>query len=197
MFGKNKKVPVAILSCFLIAFIIQGILKICGVFVFEKALDWDIFRVIDSTRWLQIIYYSIINSITAYCLTFALNNKPYGNKWYHYIILVCSTFLITTCRMLIKTPFYMEFVYDVLLYIIVPTIINYITDIKNVSTRNIILLLSIHVLLYFVYLGLSYWSNLLSSLIPITQTALAASASFLIRFETYIGLILLMLSMNI
>ena len=45
----NSKVPIAILSCFLIAFILQGILKISGVFIFEKALDWEIFKIIDNS----------------------------------------------------------------------------------------------------------------------------------------------------
>ena len=56
----NKKVPLAILCCFLIAFLIQGILKLSGVFIFEKVLDWDIFSIIDSNLWLNILFNSII-----------------------------------------------------------------------------------------------------------------------------------------
>lgn len=76
MNNKNNKVPIAVLSCFLIAFIIQGILKLCGIFVFEKALDLDIFKLIDNNLWLQIIYYSLIVFATMYCLSFSLTSRP-------------------------------------------------------------------------------------------------------------------------
>lgn len=200
--NKNSKVPMAILSCFLIAFIIQGILKLCGILVFEKALDWEIFEVIDNTLWLSIIYYSIINFIAVYCLSFALTTKPYSNKWYHYVFIIIGSFGITTLRMLIKTPMQIEYIYDFIAYILIPIIVNFTTSKNNkICTNNklndIILTISMHILLYFFYLGLSYWSNLLNSLIPITQTILYSSTHFLIYFEIYIGLITLMLSLNI
>lgn len=197
MFGKNNKVPVAILSCFLIAFILQGILKISGVFIFEKALSWEIFKIIDSHKWSQIIYYSLINCLSVYCLSFALTSRPFSNKWYHYAIIMLGTSGITTCRMLIKTPFYVEFIYDALLYIVIPMIINITTNKKYKLSASIVTTTAIHVLLYFVYLGLGYWSILLNSILPINQIILPASTSFLIRFETYIGLAMLMLSLNL
>jgi hypothetical protein len=66
----NKKVPIAILSCFLIAFILQGILKISGLFVFEKALNLEIFNIIDNSILFQIFYYSLLSFISIYCLSF-------------------------------------------------------------------------------------------------------------------------------
>ena len=83
---KNHKVPSAILSCFLIAFIIQGVLKLSGIFVFDKALDWDIFKIIDNNKFLYVVYYSILIFIVEYCLSFALTTKCYSKKWYHTVI---------------------------------------------------------------------------------------------------------------
>ena len=54
MANKNNKVPIAILSCFLIAFILQGVLKISGILVFEKALNWEIFDIIDTHKWKRV-----------------------------------------------------------------------------------------------------------------------------------------------
>lgn len=193
----NSKVPVAILSCFLIAFILQGGLKISGVFIFEKALNWEIFKFIDSVPLLRISYYSIFCMITTYCLTFSLTNKPYSVKFYHYLILVISCIIITICRMLLVTPFYMEFIYDICLYILVPLIINLTTDKKYKNIKSPVVTLALQIMLYFAYLGLAYWSNLLASLLPVTQTVLPASVHFLVKFEMYIGLVTLMLSMNL
>lgn len=193
----NSKVPIAILSCFLIAFILQGILKISGVFIFEKALNWEIFKIIDNIVLVRIGYYSIFCSMTTYCLTFSLTNKPYSVKIYHYFILIIGCFLITACRMLVVTPFYMEFIYDICLYILIPLSINFTTDKKYKNIKSPIITIALQIMLYFVYLGLAYWSNLLASLLPIAQTVLPASVHFLVKFEMYIGLVTLMLSMNL
>ena len=193
----NKKVPITILSCFLIFFVLQGMLKISGVFIFEKALCWEIFEVIDNSIILQVIYYTLLNSITTYCLSFALTTRPYSNKWYHYVIIILNSALVINCRMFIQTPFFMEFVYDIFLFVFTPTIIYLTTSTQYKSINNPIVILSMNILLYFTHLGLCYWSNLLSSLLPITQVALNASSHFLIRFESYIGLILLMITMNL
>ena len=197
----NRKVPVAVLSCFLIAFLLQGILKLCGVFVFEKALDWEIFKIIDNTKWLAIIYYSIINLIPIYCLSFVFSSKPYSKKWYHYIIIIVSAFAVTSIRMLVKTPAFMEFIYDVAMYIITPVIISLTLDkdqrlFDKLNIHAVITTLSLHIMLYFFYLGLGYWSNVLNSMMPTTQVVTYASSMFLIMFEMYVGLALLMISMN-
>lgn len=193
----NKKVPSAILSCFLIAFIIQGILKISGVFIFEKALDWEIFVIIDSNLYLRIIFYTLLNSITTYCLSFALTKRTYSKKWYHYFIIVLSSLTVICCRMFLITPFFVEFIYDVFLFIIVPSIIYITTNKEDRLIGNPVVTISMQILLYFTHLGICYWSSLLSSLLPISQVKLPASTHFLVRFETYIGLVLLMLTMNL
>ena len=197
----NSKVPIAILSCFLIAFILQGILKKSGVFVFEKALDWEIFRIIDNHKWLQIIYYGLINCIAMYCLSFALTTKPYSRKFYHYLVLLIVSMSITACRILISTPIFMEHIYDYCMYILTPIFINLTTDKNNLfsKTKNynyIVFIISIQILLYLCYLGLCYWSSTLNSIIIIQQIYVYASSSFLIQFEVYTGLVLLMLSLN-
>ncbi len=198
----NSRVPVAILSCFLIAFILQGILKISGVFIFEKALGWEIFRIIDNNKVLNIMYYCIINILAVYALSFTFTKSCYSRKWYHYIIIFIGTTLITILRMLIKTVMWLEFVYDILMYIIIPFIVSITTEkdkrvfIKN-DTQSCIITLSFEILLYLCFLGLSYWSGLLNSLIPEIQTVLYASTHFLVFFEVYIGLYMMMLSVNI
>jgi len=193
----NEKVPIAVLSCFLIAFIIQGILKISGVFIFEKAIDWQIFKIIDEIPIIRISYYSIFCLITVYCLTFSLTTKPYSKKWYHYLILIISVPCITVCRMTLKTPFFVEFIYDICLYVVIPLIINFTTDKKYKTLKSPIITIALQIMLYFVYLGLSYWSGLLTSLLPIMQMKVPASVQFLIKFELCIGLFTLMLSMNL
>ena len=194
---KNRKVPRAILSCFLILFIIQGILKISGVFVFEKALYWQIFTIIDNTKWLQIIYYTLLNCVPIYCLSFAFTDRPYSKKWYHYVLIVGGSLSIIMCRMFIKTPMFMEFIYDIIIFVLIPLIINMTTDFEHKLSKDLVLNITIQILLYFVYLGLSYWSNLLSSMIPVAQTVLSASCHFLVQFEMYIGLISFMLAINL
>lgn len=198
----NNKVPIAVLSCFVIAFILQGLLKIWGIFIFEKALDWEIFNVIDSSKLFNIIYQILINIIAVYCLSFAFTSRPYSKKWYHYLIILVGCSFIITCRMTLKTPFYWEFLYDIALYVVIPIIIDLTTEkqfrmFDKLNVTTIITTIAIHILLYFVYLGLCYWSTLLTSLVVIEQTKVSSSASFLIFFELYIGLILLMMSMNI
>ena len=197
----NRKVPIAILSCFLIAFILQGILKISGVFIFEKALDWDIFNIIDNNRVLSIIFQILINIIAVHCLSFAFTTRAYSNKWYHWLIITVGCSSIITIRMTFETPFFVEFIYDILLYVTIPFIVNITTERKykvfeKTNVTSIVTTLSIQILLYFCYLGLCYWSNVLSSSIPNVQTYFSSSKMFLIYFELYIGLVLLMLSLN-
>ena len=91
--------------------------------------------------------------------------------------------------------------YDIVLYIGVHIIINSTTDKKyklfeDKDITSIVITVSIQILLYFCYLGLTYWSSMLSSVIIESQTTVVASASFLIFFELYIGLALLMMSLN-
>lgn len=195
----NKKVPLAILCCFLIAFLIQGILKLSGVFIFEKALNWEIFAIIDSNLWLSILFNSIINIIAVYCLSFCLTTRPYSNKWYHYVIIVVSSVSMITLKLLVFIPIKFQFLIDAFLYIVVPLIINLTTDkeYKIFKSRNFIVIFAIQILLYFCYLGLCYWSSVLNSLLPIDQVVLNSMDTFLIYFEVYIGLIALMLSCNI
>lgn len=199
---KNQKVPVALLSCFLIAFVLQVLLKLCGVFVFEKALTWDIFRIIDSSKALSIIYYSLLNLIAVYCLSFALTSRSYSKKWYHYLLIFIGSFGITTFKFLLKTPVQIEFLYDTISYIIIPVVINVTTSkehrlFKLDNLTNVIMTITIQILLYFTYLGFCYWSSLLNSLILVTQVVVYASTTLLITLEAYTGLITLMLSLNI
>ena len=199
---KNKKVPVAILSCFLIAFILQGALKLSGIFVFEKALTWDIFKIIDNSLALTIIYNILINIIAVYCLSFALTTKPYSTKWWHYVIIICASSIIIILKYFINTPQQFQFLFDIVNYILVPMLINITTSKQNRISitgkyTNIVITLASHILLYFCYLGLAYWSSLLNSFIPIEQTTPYASTILLIYFEMYIGLISLMLSLNV
>jgi hypothetical protein len=198
----NKKVPSAILSCFLIAFVIQGILKLSGIFIFEKALNLDIFRIIDNNKIFEIIYYSLINAFAIYCMSFAFAKKIYSNKWYHYILIIGSSCLITSLKLLLNYSVEIQFVYDILSYVIIPTIISLTLDKENrvfskISLEAIIITVSAQIIFYFYYLGLGYWSGLLNSLNPVTQMTLYASTSFLIFFEMYIGLLMLTLSMSI
>lgn len=197
---KNSKVPSAILICFLIAFVVQGGLKLGGVFVFEKALDWQIFTIIDNSRVLQTIYYSIIVMIIVYCLSFVFTSKPYSKKWYHYVIIVVAAVGFTTFR-LNDLDYKIEILCDICLYVIIPFVINLTTEkedkLLEVNLFNVLLTLSIQIGLYFSYLGLTYWSSLLSSICIQNIIYLPASTNFLIQFEKYIGLIALMLSVNI
>ena len=198
----NSRVPSAVLSCFLIAFILQGVLKISGILVFEKALNWEIFSIIDNNKWLQVIYYSFISFVAVYCLSFALTKKPYSNKWYHYIIMIITTVCVMAFRLYGKYTPQQNLFMDTLLYILVPFIIAITTDRKyrlfeDLKIFNIVIILTINISLYFCYLGLTYWSNLVTSLLPITTIWVNSSTMFLINFEIYIGLITCMLSMNI
>ena len=198
---KNNKVPIAILSSFLIAFILQGVLKLCGIFVFEKALNWEIFNLIDNHLWLQIIYYSLIVFAITYCLSFSLTSRPYSNKWYHYVILAISSIGITVLRLLVPLSYVVQIVIDLFIYIIIPIIINLTSDnecrLLNKNIFNIILIITIQCGLYFCYLGLTYWSCLLNSMLITTPLFTTASRQFLVGLEVYIGLISFMLGMNL
>ena len=196
----NNKVPIAILSCFLITFIIQGILKLSGVFVFEKAIDWEIFKIIDDTLWLKIIHYSLIMFVTMYCLSFVFTNKAYSTKWYHYIILVIGAFGITTLRLLVSLSNQIQIILDTISYIVIPYIICLTTQEKDRLFKNnlfgIVITLALQIMMYFAYLGLGYWSALLCSLYPICPTWVSSSANFLMQLEIYIAIISFLISGN-
>lgn len=200
MTEKNNKVPIAILSYFLIAFILQGVLKISGILVFEKALDWEIFSVIDNNKWIGIVYYTILIVMNMYCLSFALTSKPYSNKWYHYVIMVGVAFINTVIKTNHVLTNQQHLLFDVLMYIAVPLFINFTTREKDKlfenNLFNNILTITIQIALYFCYLGLGYWSALLNSLLPVSPKVFASSTNFLVRLEVYIGLGAFMLSMN-
>ena len=197
----NDKVPVAILSCFLIAFILQGVLKLCGILIFEKALDWGIFTTIDNSLILSTIYFAFIMFVVEYCLSFSLTTKAYSTKWYHYIILLTSAFVITYVRMFLTISANFNIFLDILAYIIVPIIINLTTQKDNrlfeKNSFELLITFSIQIFLYFCYLGLSYWSGVLNSMLAVKTEWLSSSTMFLIKFEVYIGLISFMLSTNI
>ena len=201
MANKNNKVPIAILSCFLIAFILQGVFKISGILVFEKALNWEIFAIIDKHKSLQLILYSCFNILTVYCMSFALTSKPYSKKWCHYVIILIFAVGVTAFRMFGEYTQQVNILLDVLLYVAIPFAINITTDkdsrlFSKTNVFAIVTILSINTFIYFGYLGLGYWSAILNSLLPIQTTWLLSSANFLIKLEVYIGLTMLMLSMN-
>ena len=196
----NSKVPVAISSCFMIAFILQGALKLCGVLVFEKALDWEIFTIIDCHKWLQIVYYSLMTIIAIYCLSFTLTSKPYSKKWWHYVLIGVVATINTVLKFKFIFTTQQHILFDIAMYIIVPLIVNFTTnenDRLQFNVFNVVLTISIQIALYFCYLGLNYWSALLNTLLPINPILISASAYFLIQFEVYTGLITLMLSVNV
>lgn len=202
MTEKNNKVPIAILSCFLIAFILQGVLKISGILVFEKALGWEIFTIIDKYKILQVFYYAMIVSISVYCLSFSLTTKCYSKKWYHYIMIILIPILITAFRLYGTYTPQQNILLDIILYVGIPFTISITSCAKdklfnNNSLFSIISTLTINISMYFCYLGITYWSNVLNSLLPLDTVWLTASTMFLINFEIYIGLITFMLSMNI
>ena len=201
MTNKNNKVPIAILSCFLIAFILQGVFKISRILVFEKAVDWEIFAIIDKHKSLQLILYSCFNILTVYCMSFALTSKPYSKKWFHYVIILIFAVGITAFRMFGEYTPQENILLDVLLYVVIPFSINITTDkddrlFENISIFEIVTTLSINIFIHFSYLGIVYWSNILASLLPIKTVWLNSSTNFLIQLEIYIGMIIFMLSMN-
>lgn len=200
MKNKNIKVPVAILSCFLIAFIIQGVLKLCGVLVFEKVLDWEIFKIIDRYKYLEIIYYSIFSFIAIYCLSMSMTSKSYSMKWWHYIIMILAAIGLTIIRELVAVFTRIDIIIDVCAYILVPFIVNITTNINNRLFKNdifgIVTTLSLHIIFYLCYLGLQYWSAILNSIIPYEASWLNSSSNTLIQLEVYFGLITMMLTTN-
>ena len=197
---ENYKVPFAVLGCFLIAFILQGVLKLCGIFVFEKALEWRVFGIIDNTLWMQIIYYSIIVFMTIWFLSFSLTTKPYSTKWYHYVIIGVVSIANTVIKLFVTISFSGHILFDILMYIIVPVVINITTNKEDKfldrSLFGIVVTITTQIALYFAYLGLSYWSHLLTSLIPTMPTVYPASTNFLIQLEVYFGLVFTMISLN-
>lgn len=197
----NERVPMAILSCFLIAFILQGILKINGVFVFEKALDWQIFNFIESSKWLRILYYGVLNTYAVYCFSFVFTTRWYSKKWYHYLIIVIPTTIVVIIKQTVIMPLKLQFLTDIILYVIVPLTIYFTTNkqdrlFADLSVFNVVTIISLQLFMYFGYLGLTYWSGLLNSFIPILQHFPRASTMFLIYFEVYMAELLILLSCN-
>ena len=199
---KNYKVPFAVLSCFLIAFVLQGVLKLCGVFVFDKALEWRIFTVIDNTLWLQIVYYSLAVIIISYCLSFSLTDKFYSKNWYHYVIIVLCSFGVTTLRLMV-TPlsFSIQILLDLFIYVLVPSVIYFTTAKENRMLGNdvfgFVVGIAFHIMLYFIYLGLNYWSGVLSSFIFIRPEYANSVSLFLVKLEVYFALVSFALSTNV
>ena len=202
----NKKVPMAIFSLFMVAFVLQVILKLSGVFIFDKALNWEVFGFIDNNLWLAIPYYSVFVFLPMYCLSFTLTRKPYSNKWYHYLILVVISAGVTTFKLLVKfdtkTTLLIDIIIDLIIYIGVPILIHFTHNKNNrlfetLNITNIIIVIASQILIYFAYLGLNYWSLLLNSFIPTDQIFLYASSALLVQMEVYMGLVMLMLSINI
>ena len=201
MLNKNDRVPSAILSCFLIAFILQGVLKICGVFIFEKALAWEIFKVIDNNKFLYIVNYFLITFIVVYCLSFTFTTRWYSKKWYHYVIMIVPTLAVIIAKTFVLMPLRLQFICDIVLYVVVPLVVYLTTNRENrlferCSVFNVVTIVSLQILLYYCYLGLAYWSSILNSLIPTIQLFPQASTMFLIYFEVYMAQMLLMLSCN-
>lgn len=199
-----RRVPAAILCCFAIAFVLQGVLKLSGVFIFEKALDWEIFKIIDNHLWLTIIYYSTIVFTTMYCLSFTLRRHAFSKYWWHYVIMLVVSFGTITIEYLIGTVMNtrLSIIFDILFYIITPLIIYFTTPKKDRlfnkhTVTNVTIIIMAQILLYFLYLGLNYWSVVLNSIIPATQYTMSASVVLLVQLEVYIGLVSLMLSINI
>jgi hypothetical protein len=198
----NKKVPFAMLSCFFIAFILQGALKLSGVFVFEKVLDWQIFTLIDNSKILNTIFCTILMFITIYCLSFTFTTKFYSKKWYHYVFLFVSCAFIIILRLEnTNIPFKTQILLDMFIYVVVPLVVNFTTPKEHklfkFNMTGIVSTICLHIMLYFVYLGLTYWSGLLGNCVFIEPKYYLSSANFLIKFEVYIGLILFMISSNL
>ena len=196
----NDKVPVAVLSCFLIAFIAQGVLKLCGILVFEKALDWQIFKIIDGNKIINYIYYSVLMCVAVYCMSFALTDKPYSKKWYHYLIIAVASFGVIGIRTFLTLTMTQHILLDVFIYICIPLVVNFTTDKNNRLFNNnvfeFVLTVSIQTGIYFLYLGLSYWNTILNSMLPLEPIWITSSISILLKFEVYFGLVIFMLSMN-
>lgn len=200
----NKRVPFAILCCFTLAFALQGVLKLCGVFIFEKALNWEIFQIIDHSKVLSIIYFSIFVFVTLYCLSFTLTDKPYSTKWYHYLILTgaaVGSMTLKFCANAMLTNVVVDILFDLALYVGIPLLIYFTTPkqsrlFQKHTLRSVLLVVTLQILLYFLYLGLNYWSMILNSIIPATQYLVSASSALLQQIEVYIGLGSLMLTMN-
>lgn len=196
---KNRKVPFAMLCCFLIAFVLQVALKFGGVLIFDKALNWEIFSIIDTNKFANFIFYLLINLMAVYFLSFTLSSKPYAKNIWQYIILVVPTTIITILRIVVKLNVVLTIIFDILNYILVPTIINLTTNKKykiDSKLTYVITIISLQILLYFSYLGLNYWSVILNSIIPSSQLMLYSSSNFLVTLEVYTGLGLIMTTGN-
>ena len=141
-----------------------------------------------------------MTSVCVYCLCFALTTKWYSKKWYHYVAIFGICLINTIVKLNFTISFVGHMLFDILLYILLPLFINITTNAKDKllkkSLFDIVLLITLQISLYFYYLGLGYWSGLLTSYLPQIPTLLSASTNFLIRLEMYIGVVMIMLSMN-
>lgn len=196
----NSKVPFAVWCCFLIAFIVQCILKMNGIFVFEKTLNWQIFDTIDKNITLTIIYYSFTIMLVQYCLSFSFTGTLKPKKFYHYFLIVNSSFLVTIIRTKMIFTLSENMLMDILLYIVIPIVINITSNAENRLFKrdlfDIVATISVHIALYMFYLGLTYCSSMLASIIVIKPTWVSPSKAFLIYFELYWGLVTLKMTMN-
>ena len=117
------------------------------------------------------------------------------------MLIILSCYCITWVRLTFTLNYAMHIVLDIIGYVVVPFIINLTTNKKyklmNNDLTSIILTLSIQIAFYFCYLGLTYWSSLLTSLIVINPMFVSTSRHFLIFIEIYIGIITAMLSSNL
>ena len=124
-------------------------------------------------------------------MSFILTNKPYSDKWYHYALIIIISYFITWIRTTYNLSYAMHTILDIIGYVIVPFIINLTNNNKNKLFNNnyasIVITLSLQVVFYFCYLGLTYWSSLLTSLIVINPMFVSTSRSFLIFFEVLLN----------
>ena len=136
-----------------------------------------------------------------YCLSFSLTSRPYSKKWFHYVILTISSIGITILRLLVSLSYIVQIVIDLFIYIVVPIVINLTSSnedrLLKKNVFNVVLTITIQCGLYFCYLGLTYWSCLLNSMLITTPLFVTASRQFLVRLEVYLGLFAFMLGMNL
>jgi|GEM_PF-5130821 len=196
-FYQKHKVATAFLVCFLTAFTSLYLLKIIGVpIVNEAVLNSGFFRFIDERKWLLVIYFCVLNLIGAYCLCFAMNDKPYSKVWWHYLVIVVPTILVTLGRIYLMPISQMDIVYDIILYIILPIFFAFFINKNNHNIKNKVILLLFTLILYFYFIGTTWWSAILNGYIYCENAPPAISSTFLIFLEVYIGLGLLVAAMN-
>lgn len=191
-YAQKNKIAVATLACFLVAFVAAYALKILGIFIFEKALDWQIFKIIDENRFLLIAFYTVLTFGIMYCLTFAPSGKLYSKIWWHYVILAATSIGTVLGRLYFVPVPQAHFIYDIIAYIGIPIIFN----IFIFKTIDKMVAIVTSIFLYFCFAGMTDWSNMLNELLDIYITNPPASTYMLIYTEVLIGLGLILLSGN-